>query len=210
MDFDLAEKYASAHTSALSPLINELLDYTLANHTQSHMVSGAVQGQFLRMVSRLLNPTRILEIGTFTGFSALCMLEGLVPEGTLYTLELREEDARTAQSYFDRHPNGQQIKLLSGNALDLLPGLTETWDLVFLDADKTGYAAYYEMIIPQLRKGGLLIADNVLFHGQVLTEPLKGKNAIALDAFTKKVLTDERVEQVLLTVRDGLLMVQKK
>jgi caffeoyl-CoA O-methyltransferase len=137
-----ADNYAAAHTSPLSPLLLEVLDYTLANHPKHHMVSGAVQGQFLRMLSSMVRPRRVLEVGTFTGFSALCLAEGLTPDGHLYTLELREEDAATARSFFIKSAFNHQITCLSGAAADLIPTFSETWDLVFLDADKTGYAHY--------------------------------------------------------------------
>jgi len=202
--------YAALHSSPLTPLQQQVLDFTLAHHPQHHMISGAVQGQFLQLLSMAMRPSRILEIGTFTGFSALCLAAGLSTSGMLHTLELRAEDAATAQSFFDQSPQAAQIKLHIGNAADLIPTLSETWDLVFLDADKTGYAHYYELVLPQLRPGGILIADNVLFHNEVLEPHIKGKNAIAIDAFNKKVQADNRVDNVLLTVRDGLLMVRKK
>ncbi|MES2646630.1 MAG: O-methyltransferase [Bacteroidota bacterium] len=205
-----SEQYAAANTSEPGELLQEILEFTLQHHPAAHMISGHVQGQLLKQLSSMLSPLRILEIGTFTGFSALCLAEGLQKHGLLYTIELREKDAAVAQGFFDRSSNKERIKLLTGNAIDIIPQLHETWDLVFIDADKTGYLQYYEMILPQVRTGGVIIADNVLFHGEVLQEILKGKNAIAIDAFNKHVKNDNRVEQVLLTVRDGLLLVQKK
>lgn len=174
------------------------------------MISGQVQGQFLSMVSSMLRPSRILEIGTFTGFSALCLAEGLAENGLLYTLELRDADANTAQSYFNKSPLASSIKLLRGNAAEIIPTLKETWDLIFIDADKTGYIHYYEQVLPQLKTGGIILADNVLFHGEVLQDEIKGKNAVAIHAFNNHVKNDERVTQVLLTLRDGLMMIQKK
>ncbi|MCM5529370.1 O-methyltransferase [Parasegetibacter sp. NRK P23] len=202
--------YADRFTSADDPLREMLLKDTLENHPHAHMVSGRQQGRFLEMVSRMLQPRRILEIGTFTGYSALCLAEGLPPDGRLHTLELRTEDAQKAQSYFNRSPHASRIILHTGNALEVLPELEEVWDLVFLDADKTAYLAYYEMVVERIRPGGILLADNVLFHGQVLEEPIKGKNAKAVHAFNEAVANDPRVETVLLTIRDGLLMVRRK
>lgn len=162
------------------------------------------------MVSKMLAPRRILEVGTFTGYSALCLAEGLRSDGLLYTLEVREAEARVAQAYFDQSAYADRIRLHVGEALRILPSLPEEWDLVFLDADKTGYIAQYELILPSLRPGGLLIADNVFFHGQVLEEPIRNRNAAAIDAFNRHVAADLRVEQVMLNLRDGWLLVRKK
>jgi len=204
------DQYAAAFTSPLTALLQEILDDTLQNHPAATMISGHVQGQLLRQVSCMLSPVRILEIGTFTGFSALCLASGLKENGLLYTLELRTNDAVTAQEYFNRSALKEKIKLITGDATEIIPQLNETWDLVFIDADKTGYIQYYEQVLPQVRKGGFILADNVLFHGEVLTEPVKGKNAIAITAFNNHIKNDDRVEQVLLTVRDGLMLIQKK
>ena len=202
--------YAAQFTSPLPPLLQEIIDYTERHHAHAHMISGHIQGQLLRQFSAMLRPRRILEIGTFTGFSALCLAEGLAPDGRLYTLEKREEDAATAQAFFHRSPLGQQITLLTGDARQLLPALQESWDLVFIDADKTSYTDYYEMVLPQVRSGGFILADNVLFHGEVLADEVKGKNAKAIAAFNAHVHHDDRTESVLLTVRDGLLLIRKK
>ena len=205
-----SEQYAAANTSKPTALLQKILDFTMQNHPAAHMISGHVQGQLLKQLSCMLSPLRILEIGTFTGFSALCLAAGLQENGLLFTLELRETDAAIAQGFFDRTEYKEKIKLVTGNAAEIIPQLHETWDLVFIDADKTGYQQYYEQVLPQVRKGGVIIADNVLFHGEVLQDTLKSKNAIAIDAFNKHVKNDNRVEQVMLTVRDGLLLVQKK
>ena len=173
------------------------------------MLSGHVQGSFLTILSTLLQPQRILEIGTFTGYSALCLAKGLKNGGVLHTIELREDDAATANGYFQQSPDKEKIILHVGNAKDIIPGLNEKWDIVFIDADKTGYIDYYELILPTVKQNGLIIADNVLFHGQVLQENISGKNAIAIHAFNMHVKNDIRVEQVLLTMRDGLLIIRK-
>jgi len=162
------------------------------------------------MISCLLQPKRILEIGTFVGYSALYLSKGLQENGRLHTLELREEDAATAKQNF-RLANAQdKIILHLGNALDIIPTLDEIWDLVFIDADKVGYSDYYKLVFPKLKKGGLIIADNVLFHGEVLEDSISGKNAIAINAFNELVKKDPAVEKVMLTVRDGLLLIRKK
>ncbi|HAN39651.1 MAG TPA: methyltransferase, partial [Chitinophagaceae bacterium] len=128
----------------------------------------------------------------------------------LHTIEVRPEDAATAKSFFERSQYREQLILHTGNAIDIIPTLPYTWDLVFIDADKVGYIDYYEMVLPQLKQNGLIIADNVLFHGQVLQQPLTGKNAKAIHAFNEHVANDTRTEQVLLTMRDGLLIIKKK
>ena len=207
---DNVQAYADQFTSPEDELLREIAEKTYATHAQPHMLSGLVQGRFLEMISRLLQPRRILEIGTFTGYSAICLAKGLLKDGQLHTIELREADADVAQANFDRSNAADKIILHRGNALDLIPALQETWDLVFIDADKTGYLNYYELVVPKLRQGGVILADNVLFHGQVLEQPVTGKNALAIQAFNERVQQDERVEQVLLTIRDGLLMIRKK
>lgn len=205
-----AENYAIANTSLQNEVLQKIYSDTLRNHQQAHMMSSDVQGRFLAMMSKLLLPKYILEIGTFTGFSAICLAEGLQENGELHTIELREEDAHTCAENFALAQMDNKIHLHTGNAKNIIPTLNYTWDIVFIDADKTGYIEYYEMVLPRLNKNGLIIADNVLFHGEVLEENIKGKNAIAIDAFNKHVAADERTEQVMLTIRDGLLLIKKK
>ena len=206
----LAEQYAQQFTSPLDSLREEVASVTERDHPHAHMMSSRLQGKFLEIFSILQNPRRILEVGTFTGFSALCLAEGLQSAGKLYTIELREEDALTAKRYFQRSKFADSIILHTGNALLIIPQLQETWDLAFIDADKTGYLDYYELILPQMRSGGVIIADNVLFHGEVLEEPVKGKNARAISEFNNAVRNDESVDQVLLPIRDGLMLIRKK
>ncbi len=206
----LAENYASQYTSPESELLRRISKETADNHAQPHMLSGHVQGRFLSLLSQLIQPKYILEIGTFTGYSALCLAEGLQPDGELHTIELRPQDAATSKVYFKLSEYADKIILHTGNAKEIIPTLPHLWDMVFIDADKNGYIDYYELIIPRLAKRGLIIADNVLFHGQVLTQPVSGKNAVAMDAFNNHVLNDSRVENILLTLRDGLLLIKKK
>lgn len=205
----IAEQYADRFSDATDDLLKEIENYTLRHHAHSHMLSGPVQGKFLELMSKAVRPENVLEIGTFTGYSALCLAKGLTKEGKLHTIELREEDATLAQTFFVKSLHSDQIILHRGNALDIIPELDVEWDLVFLDADKTGYVAYYEMVLPKLRSGGLILADNVLFHGEVLEPEIKGKNALAIHHFNEHVLKDDRVTQVLLTVRDGLMIIMK-
>lgn len=172
------------------------------------MLSGHVQGKFLEMISFLLRPKRILEIGTFLGYSALCLAKGLAADGMLHTIENRKETAETARNYF-RRSGARNIILHEGAATDILPGMKESWDLVFIDADKINYSNYYRLVLPWVRPGGFILADNVLFHGEVLEEPVSGKYAAAIHAFNELVAKDPSVEKVLLTIRDGLLLIRK-
>lgn len=207
---DKAEEYATSYSEPADSLLKEIEEFTLTHHEHSNMLSGPLQGKLLEMLSKILSPQYILEIGTFTGYSALCLSKGLRPGGILHTIELREEDAKLAQNYFAKSSQSDQIILHHGNALDIIPRLDFTWDLIFIDADKTNYINYYELTLPRLKNGGLILADNVLFHGEVLQENIKGKNARAIHSFNKHVAGDTRVQQVILTVRDGLMMVIKK
>ena len=204
-----AEAYSKKYTSGLDELLFDNEASTLATHPHAQMHSGHVQGKFLEMVSRMIKPEKVLEIGTFTGFSALCLSKGLQPNGMLHTIELRAEDAATATEYFKKAGADDKIRLHIGNALEIIPQLNEQWDLVFIDADKVSYIEYYELTLPFLTKGGWILADNVLFHGQVLEAEIKGKNAKAIHAFNEHVAADSRVEQVMLTVRDGLMLIRK-
>jgi predicted O-methyltransferase YrrM len=158
----------------------------------------------------MLQPKYILEIGTFTGYSALCLAEGLAHNGELHTIEIRKEDAEIAIKNFKFVEKNKQLILHCGEAQRIIPTLPYQWDLVFIDADKVSYIEYYEMVLPQLSERGFIVADNVLFHGQVLEDTIEGKNARAIDEFNKHVANDLRVEQVMLTVRDGLLLIKKK
>ncbi len=205
----LAEQYADNNTSPEDELLQKVAAFTMSNHAHAHMLSGQVQGRFLTILSALLQPLRILEIGTFTGYSALCLAKGLNIGGVLHTIEVREEDASIANRFFQQSADREKIKLYVGNAMEIIPAINENWDIVFIDADKTGYIEYYELILPNVRKNGVIIADNVLFHGQVFADRVSGKNAMAMEAFNNHVKNDKRVEQVLLTVRDGLLVIRK-
>lgn len=204
-----AEAYSKKFSSPLETVLMENERNTIAFHAHANMHSGQVQGKLLEMLSRMIKPLKVLEIGTFTGFSALCLVKGLQENGHLHTIELREQDAATAAGYFKESLAEDAITIHVGNALHIIPQLHESWDLVFIDADKVSYIEYYELTLPSLNKGGWIIADNVLFHGEVFGPALKGKNAIAIDAFNRHVAADTRVEQVVLTVRDGLMLIRK-
>jgi len=205
-----AHEYSVRFSEEQDALLKEIYAYTIANHAESHMISGPVQGQFLTMISKMIRPKRILEIGTFTGYSALCLAKGLNDAGELHTIEMREADAKLAISFFEKSSVAQKIKLHIGDAHTILDQLNEDWDLVFVDADKTGYVQYYEQLLSKLKPGSWLLFDNVLFHGEVLKDNITGKNAIAIHAFNEHVCKDDRVEKVLLTIRDGLTLMRKK
>ena len=202
--------YATSFSEPTDDLLKEIEDFTLNHHAHSNMLSGPLQGKLLEMLSKIIKPKYILEVGTFVGYSALCLAKGLQPGGELHTLELRDEDADIAQNYFRKSLHNDQIILHRGNALEIIPTLDVAWDLVFIDADKVNYTNYYELVMPHLKKGAVILADNVLFHGEVLNEKIKGKNAIAINAFNEHVAKDERVQQVIITLRDGLMMIIKK
>jgi predicted O-methyltransferase YrrM len=206
----IAEDYAERFTTKLDDALQKIYDDTLAYHEHAHMMSSDVQGKFLEFISELLQPKYILEIGTFTGFSAICLAKGLQPNGNLHTIELREDDANTAWKNICSAGMEQKIHLHKGDAREIIKTLEYSWDLVFIDADKTSYITYYEEVIKRLSEHGWILADNVLFHGQVLDEKIDNKNAIAIAQFNNHVLKDKRTEQVLLTVRDGLLLIKKK
>lgn len=204
-----AQAYIDSFTSAGDELLRELEEFTLARHPKAHMISGHLQGRLLSMISHMIKPDRILEIGTFTGFSALCLAEGLSSNGVLHTIELREEDAAIAEQFFKRSPLEKKINLHIGNAVDIIGELDESWDLVFIDADKAGYVNYFNLVFPKLRPNGFILADNVLFHGQVLDAEIKGKNAKAIQAFNEYIASREDIEKVMMPVRDGIYLIRK-
>ena len=205
--------YAEAHTSPESEVLRRLNRETHVQVLAPRMLSGHLQGRLLSMISHMVRPRRILELGTFTGYSALCLAEGLAPDGELHTVEQNPELEDRIRRYVAEAGLANRIHLHIGQALDLLPSLQETWDLVFIDADKINNDAYYELVLPQVRPGGFIMIDNVLWSGKALPSyPVKpaDKDAHAVRAFNDKVQQDDRVENVLLPVRDGILVVRKR
>ena len=203
------QAYAERFSSPEDELLREIAGFTWQHHTDPQMLSGHLQGKFLEMASRMIRPNRILEIGTFTGYSALCLAKGLEPGGKLHTIELREKDAAIAQAYFDRSALRDKIILHTGSAKEVIPALEETWDLVFIDADKVSYIEYFELVFPRLRQNGFILADNIFFHGEVLGQPLKGKNAKAIQAFNEMILARNDIDKMMITLRDGLYLLRK-
>ena len=206
----LVEAYAAKYTDPENDVLKLINNETVKAHADAHMLSGHVQGKFLTFLSKIIQPKYVLEIGTFTGYSALCLAEGIAEGGQLHTIEIRQEDADTALKNFAFAGKNNIITLHVGDAKEIIPALPYQWDLVFIDADKVSYIEYYKLVLNKLSEKGIIIADNVLFHGQVLEKPVKGKNALAIDAFNKHVMSDPVVEQVMLTIRDGLLLIKKK
>jgi caffeoyl-CoA O-methyltransferase len=203
------ERYAYEHTSPQGPLFDELREQTYASMTDPQMQVGRVEGIFLKTLVALVGARRVLEVGTFTGYSALSMAEGLPEDGELITCDIDPEATRMARSFFDRSPHGKKITIRLGNALDTiksLPGAL-SFDLAFIDADKERYSDYFEAIVPRLRQNGLLVADNTLWSGEVIAPKSVSGKAIA--EFNARVAADPRVENVLLTVRDGVMLARK-
>ncbi|HTH30278.1 MAG TPA: O-methyltransferase [Lacibacter sp.] len=205
-----AELYAARFSSTEDAVLKTISAETEASHAQPHMLSGHLQGQFLEIISKLVQPKRILEIGTMVGYSSICLAKGLAVDGILHTIEMREQDAEIAKNNFNQAGFNDRIQLHVGNALDIIPQLQEDWDLIFIDADKPGYEKYYQLLKPRLRSGALILADNVFFHGDVLEDEIKGKNGKAIHAFNEMVSADDEVEKIMLTLRDGLFLIRKK
>ena len=214
MTQDLIQTYAELHTGPESPLLAQLTRETHLQTMLPRMSSGHVQGRFLSMLSHLVRPRRVLEIGTFCGYATLCLAEGLAPEGLLHTIEIDPEREARIRRYVAAAGLTARVRVHIGAALDVLAGLVdEEWDLVFIDADKRNNDAYFEAVIEQVRPGGLLIVDNVLWSGKVLpTHEVKSgdKDTPHVRAFNDKMARDPRVESVFLPLRDGLLLLRKK
>ncbi|MFM7217012.1 MAG: O-methyltransferase [Bacteroidota bacterium] len=213
MDFlpDRLNQYVESHTADESPLLKELNRETYAKVLMPRMLSGHLQGRVLAMLSRMIRPKRILEIGTFTGYSALCLAEGLQEHGSLHTIDINDELSGMVDRYMKSSGLSDRIHCYWGNALDIIPVFDFEFDLVFIDADKINYQKYYELALPKLSAGGWIIADNVLWSGKIL-DPTTQMDAdtAALYRFNEHVRADNRVETVLLPVRDGLMIIRKK
>ena len=204
------EKYAAKFTEPEPAILRRLRLETERTQEMPQMIAGHLQGRILAMLTRVSLARRVLEIGTFVGYSALCFAEALSAGGEVITLDSDPCVRSIAQRYFNRVRYGRKIKLLTGRALQLLPFVRGPFDLVYIDADKSNYSRYYEAVFPKLRKGGLLLADNLLWSGAVLDPRQKDFDTQSLRAFARKVRADRRMEPVLLTVRDGLMVIRKK
>lgn len=202
------EAYAASHTEPVGPVLEALREETFSSVPRAQMQVGAIEGTFLRMLVQLVGAKRVVEVGTFTGYSALCIAQGLPEDGELVTCDVNAETTAMARRYWDQTPHGKKIRAVVAPALETLAGLEGTFDLAFIDAEKTGYDGYYEALLPKIRQGGLLVIDNTLWSGRVL-DPQTGDDH-AIVAFNAKVAADARVEKVLLTVRDGMTLARKR
>ena len=203
------EKYLDEHCDPESELLSYINRQTYLKVLMPRMLSGHYQGRVLSMLSKMLHPRRILEIGTFTGYATLCLAEGLAAEGIIHTIDVNEELGDMVRGHFSKSPYAHQIHYHLGKALDIIPQLDEYFDLVFIDADKKNNETYYEMALEKMPSGGIIIVDNVLWSGKVLVEA-SDKDTVSIRSFNDRVNQDMRVEKLTLPVRDGLLIVRKK
>lgn len=205
------ENYAAQHTEDEPLLLQELNKRTHLNVLQPRMISGHFQGRFLSLLSKMVQPRTILEIGTYTGYATLCLAEGLQPDGVLHTIDIKEELTDLQREFFDRSGYGSQIVQHLGKAADIIPSLNTTFDLVFIDADKQNYAHYFDLVIEKMNRGGIILSDNVLWSGKVVEEVKHNdKHTQALMAYNQKIKDDPRVETVLLPIRDGITLSRVK
>jgi caffeoyl-CoA O-methyltransferase len=205
------EDYALAHSQSESAILSKLNRETHAKVLQPRMLSGHMQGNVLNMFSKMIQPQQILEIGTYTGYSAICLAQGLQKNGKLHTIDVNEELEKMVRSFFEEAGLTDKIKYYLGDALMVIPTINETFDLVFIDADKRNYSAYYDLVFDKVRSGGYIIVDNVLWSGKVLDDHDKmDLDTKMIDDLNKKVHADPRVEHMLLPIRDGLMVVRKK
>lgn len=211
MDFiDAAlEEYVAAHTTDEPELLQKLSRDTYAHILMPRMLSGHTQGRMLAMFSQMIAPRRILELGTFTGYSAICLCEGLQPDGILYTIDINEELEEMAKKYIALAGITDRVQQMIGDARKIIPQIEEKFDLVFLDADKCSYSKYYDLVFEKLNIGGYIIADNILWSGKVLTHDANDKDLNAIKAYNLKIKNDSRVSVVVLPLRDGLSIARK-
>ena len=210
MDFlpENIQKYISDISQSESLILKELNRYTNSKVILPRMLSGHVQGRFLSMISKLVNPEIVVEVGTYTGYSCLCLVEGLKKNGKIITIEKDEEFASIAKKFFDRSNYKEKISLLIQDASKAIENISEKIDLAFIDADKVNYTKYYDMLFPKLKIGGLIVADNVLWSGKV-TEKVIDNETQSIKNFNTKVKNDERVENLIVGIRDGIMVCQK-
>jgi len=202
-------RYVESHTAPESELLKKINRETHLSVLMPRMLSGHLQGRVLSMISRMVKPNRILEIGTYTGYSAICMAEGLAPGGQLITIDINDELEKRVRGYFSEAGLTNIVDYRIGNAMEIVPQLQVTFDLCFIDADKENYSNYYDLVVDKMTLGGYILADNVLWSGKVLSEK-PDKDTRAIIEFNKKVHDDPRVENVLLPIRDGIMILRKK
>ena len=204
-------QYSEEHTTPENELLKALNRDTHVNVLAPRMLSGHLQGRLLSLFSKMIQPKAILEIGTYTGYAALCLAEGLAKDGILHTIDINEELETRIQKYFNQSTFKNQIKLHIGNALEIIPAIKQKFDLVFIDADKENYSKYYDLLIDQMPSGGIIMADNVLWSGKVINQEAisTDNDTRELDHFNAKVQSDPRVENILVPVRDGIMVARK-
>jgi caffeoyl-CoA O-methyltransferase len=202
-------RYAEQYTAPEGTVLQQLRAHCYENYEDSSMLSGFFQGRVLSMLAHMIKPAVILEIGTYLGYSALCLAEGLAEGGKVITIDVQEDTNKVAKTYAAKTEYASRIEFLLGSAIELIPTLTETFDMVFIDADKPNYSNYYNLVFDRVADGGYIIADNVLWSGKVIAE-IKDEDTQALHDFNEMVLADDRVENVLLPIRDGLMVIRKK
>ncbi len=205
------ENYALAHSQPETEILKKINRETHAKVLQPRMLSGHMQGNFLSMLSCMLRPQQILEIGTYTGYSAVCLARGLQTGGKLHTIDVNEELEKMVRGNFEEAGLTGSIHYYMGDAMKIIPTIGEQFDLVFIDADKKNYSNYYDLVFDKVKSGGYIIADNVLWSGKILDlEKNKDQETVLIDAFNKKVHRDDRVEHMLVPLRDGLMIARKK
>ena len=210
MDFlpEGISKYCEAFTTTESSVLLELNRETNLKVLMPQMLSGHLQGSFLTMISHMIRPTRILEVGTFTGYSSICLAQGLADNGILHTIDINAELKDMVNKYVNKAELQNKIELHIGKAEEIIPALNESFDLVFIDADKINYSLYYDLVFDKVKKGGFIIADNVLWSGKVLDEKTD-KDTAAIKQYNEKINSDIRVENMMLPLRDGLMIARK-
>ncbi len=206
----MLDQYILDHTSPEDQVLTELNRDTWVRTVHPQMLAGHLQGKILEMISCMIRPDRILEIGTFTGYSSICLAKGLAGDGELTTIERDDEITDFAQKYISRSPAIESITLLTGDALEIIPKLKDMFNLVYLDAEKDEYIEYYELVLPKVTEGGFILADNVLWGGKVIEKPDNGDHFTSgIIAFNEHIKQDQRVEQLILPVRDGIMLIRK-
>ena len=206
----ILDQYILDHTSPEDPVLAELNRETWMQTVHPQMLAGHLQGKILEMISCMIRPSRILEIGTFTGYSSICLAKGMAKDGKLTTIEKDDEITDFAKKYISRSLAADSITLLTGDAREIIPGLNDKFGLVYLDADKDEYLEYYELVLPKVTKGGFILADNVLWGGKVIEKLDNGDHFTSgIIAFNEHVKQDQRVEQLILPVRDGIMLIRK-
>ncbi len=211
MKLDELDDYILSHIDEEGSLLSELNRDAHVNLLRPRMLSGHLQGRILKMLCRMIRPKRILEIGTYTGYATLCMAEGIDNDARIYSIEINDEMEDFIMKYLSKSPDKEKVKVFFGDAMDIIPMLNETFDMVFIDADKRLYAEYYDLVFPYVRKGGIILADNILWDGKVTDPPQPSdKQTIGIINFNEKIKRDSRIEKVILPLRDGLTIMWKK